>query len=411
MRHGARNRALVGDDVRRFLTRRKVGTYETTESDLTIEDVDPAALDELARAFGWPHDVAVEARLRERNLIGPDRYVTIAGALVLTDPVTSMSAAKFGIDIRGYDDATSTRYVRRDEIRGTLPEQVRTAARLVSRDVGTDFFVLNVQRREVPRLPTDVVREAIANAVAHRSYEEHGMAVVIEVRPDKVIVRSPGPFMDGVRPSNLRSAQKARNPVVIDVLRRFELAEDTGRGIDLIEDEMSAAFLLPPMFEERDDTVIVTLPLRGLITAQERAWIDELEHQGTLGPLERVLLVEAARGRTLTNAQARTLTGMDSTDARRSLAKLRDEGLLVQHGARGGSAYTLGEITPAAPTRRRMEQVVLAEARQKPVTNRSVRDVTGLTRAEARKLLQAMVQQGLLVQQGERRGTIYRIPD
>lgn len=43
-------------------------------------------------------------------------------------------------------------------------------------------------RHELPRLPEVVVRETIANAVAHRSYESHGTAVVVEMRPDEVIV-------------------------------------------------------------------------------------------------------------------------------------------------------------------------------------------------------------------------------
>lgn len=405
-RKGARNRALVGAELSRFLDDRRLRAFESTESEVTLEQCDPSALEDLRLAYGWQPDSDLEARLRERQLLGPGRQLTIAGALVLADPLSAMPSAKFVIDVRGYDDDTTTRYVRRDEISGPLPRQVRDAALLVARDVGTDFFVLGLHRRDIPRLPADVVREAIANAVGHRSYEERGAAVVVEVRPGRVVVRSPGGFPSGVRAADLRNAQKARNPVVLDVLRRYALAEDSGRGIDLIEDEMSAAFLLPPTFAEEGGNVVVTLPSRGFITAVERAWVDELQDQGKLGPPERLLLVQAARGARLTNWLARSLTGQDSAEARRSLALLRDGGLLLQHGTRGGSSYTLGDL---ASTRgeHRVDQIVLARALSAPVTNTVVRELTGLDREAARRLLKDLVDRGDLRQHGSRRGTFY----
>lgn len=51
--------------------------------------------------------------------------------------------------------------------------------------------LLGVKRHELHRLPRVVVREAIANAVAHRSYDPVATAepVRIEPRPDRVMVR------------------------------------------------------------------------------------------------------------------------------------------------------------------------------------------------------------------------------
>jgi ATP-dependent DNA helicase RecG len=61
----------------------------------------------------------------------------------------------------------------------------------------------------------------------------------------------------------MRQAQAARNPDIIDLLRRFSLAEDAGRGVDVMEDEMEEALLDPPRFIDDGVSVTVELPLRG----------------------------------------------------------------------------------------------------------------------------------------------------
>lgn len=45
----------------------------------------------------------------------------------------------------------------------------------------------------------------------------------------------------------IREAQAARNPDTIDALRKFRLAEDAGRGVDVMEGEMEQALLDPPL--------------------------------------------------------------------------------------------------------------------------------------------------------------------
>lgn len=58
-----------------------------------------------------------------------------------------------------------------------------------------------------------------------------------------------------------------------------------------------------------------------------------------------------------------------------------------------------------------LDQIVLDLAEDQPVTNSLVRERTGLDRHEALSLLQRLVDEGELVQVGERRGTRYLLPD
>lgn len=120
----------------------------------------------------------------------------------------------------------------------------------MTEELGSDLVITGVHRRDLPRLPVVVVREAIANAVAHRSYERDQAAIVIEIRPQQVVVTSPGPLPASVTVATMRQAQAARNPSVIEVLRQFGLTEDAGRGVDVMQDVMRDEMLDPPVFEE-----------------------------------------------------------------------------------------------------------------------------------------------------------------
>ncbi len=46
--------------------------------------------------------------------------------------------------------------------------------------------------KQVPAFPPEVVREAIINAIIHRDYALDGAKVQIEIKPDRIIIKSPG---------------------------------------------------------------------------------------------------------------------------------------------------------------------------------------------------------------------------
>ena len=186
-------------------------------------------------------------------------------------------------------------------------------------------------------------------------------------------------------------------------------------GIDLIEDTMAEEMLDPPQFAELDHEVRVTLPLHSAIAPVERAWIRELERRGTLRLADRLLLVHAARGEALTNSKAREILHVDRDGAWDALRNLRDSGFIRQRGERGGATYHLEEsLSPPAGLRLDKDELaaaVEAMAAERPLTNASVRNATGLGRGEVKYLLRQLVDQGRLVKVGERRGTRYVLPD
>lgn len=411
VRRGTMKVALFGAELARFINERSLQRFEETEAGVGLDDADPELLSELAATFEWSRDVP--ERLAEHGLLlrdGDDR-LTVAGALYLIpDPAERLGKAFIEILRFPADEAS---YDRRLEIRGPLHSQLQRAVAEVVSELGSELVVLGVRRYDLPRLPQVVLREAVANALAHRSYEMQGTAIRIELYPHAVRVVSPGGLPEPVTVENIRETQAARNYRVISVLRRFGLAEDAGRGVDVMVDSMLEEMLEPPRFEDSGHAVSVTLPIRSAVTPTERAWVREVETRGLIEPGDRILLVHAARGERLTNSRVRELVDIDTNEARRALQRLRDADFLVQHGHRGGAAYTLNEsLAPPAGlrlTRQALKELILQLATEDgpPLTNARVRERTGLDRAEALRLLDELVSESMLERVGTRRGTRY----
>jgi ATP-dependent DNA helicase RecG len=411
-RRGTHKVALFGDELRHLLVDRSLERFEDHDSGVALSEASTDRLRRLAEIYGWEQEFD-DGRLRERGLLRRDsRRLTIAGAAYLI-PDPSPVLGKAYIEVLRFPSADAE-YDRRDEIRGSLDYQVSAATKFVAAELGHELVVLGLQRHEIPKLPLVVLREAIANAVAHRSYEMNGTAIRIEMRPDEVRIISPGGLPEPVTEENIRDAQAARNHNIIRVLRHAGLAEDAGRGIDVMVDSMRSELLDAPQFRDLGHAVEVSLPVRSAVTPAERAWVREIEARGLIQPTDRLILVHAARGERLTNGRVRELLGLDSADARLALRRLKEAQLLVQHGTRGGATYVLADSI-AAPAGLRLTPVQLGEvlegmAREEPLTNAKVRLRTGLERAEALRVLDDLVSAGKLIRIGERRGTRYELP-
>jgi ATP-dependent DNA helicase RecG len=412
MRKGTLDEPLFGSELQRLVGRGKTQRFELSREQVSIAAVDQELAKRFCNIYRWNFGDLAE-RLQEHEY-AVDGHLNVAGVLYLTeDPARTLGKA-FTEILRFPDDKTFD-YDLRLEIRGPLPIQLERTADRVLEDIGTELVVLGLRRHDLPRLPRVVVREALANALAHRDYELNLTPIKVEIRPSSVVIRSPGGLPEPVTVDNIRATHASRNIAVIKALRRFGLAEDEGRGVDLMQDTMLNEMLDPPEFADSGHEVAVRLPIRSAVAPSERAWIKELEQRGSLVGRDRLLLVHAARGEQLTNAKVREVLQVEEPEARGILHRLRDAGFLEQRGRHRGATYHLARnLEPPAGlllTPDELADLVEGMATERPITNASVRETTGLDRWKVRDLLGALVNEERLVKVGERRGTHYRLPD
>ena len=105
------------------------------------------------------------------------------------------------------------------------------------------------QRREIPEIPYDALREALINAVAHRDYFEKGANVMVEIFDDRIDISNPGGLVKGMSPKDLGKKSVLRNPNIASLLHRAGYIEKMGTGVTKMRKLMRGAGLLPPLFE------------------------------------------------------------------------------------------------------------------------------------------------------------------
>lgn len=120
-------------------------------------------------------------------------------------------------------------------------------------------FQSGLLRHQIPTFAERSVREAMLNAICHRSYFDQG-SVIVRQFPRRLDVMSPGGFPPGVTPQTILNVSRPRNRLLHEAMERCGLVERSGQGADLMFKEAINAGKPVPSFEgSTEHTVSLTL--------------------------------------------------------------------------------------------------------------------------------------------------------
>ena len=164
----------------------------------------------------------------------------------------------------------------------------------------------------------------------------------------------------------------------------------------------------PPAFEATASSVTVTLRNRFLVDVEDQVWLMQLGRED-LTNNERRALVAARRNGAVTPRELRDI--MPEADAGAVLAGAAAKGLLVRIGHRGGSRYVLsGAVTLRAGmgAQNGRRQTVIDEIRRRgSISTTEAALLVNTTPAAARRVLDELVQAGLIQARGKTRARRY----
>jgi tetratricopeptide (TPR) repeat protein len=261
----------------------------------SIADFDEAALNRFRTQLRieiremYPEDMSSIEFLAKANLL-ENGYLTRTGVLLFGEnPVVACKSAV--TQCYKYHGPSKSAMRNAKQLSKTIPDQIIE---------GRDFVALNIRKIEGPvadsaesqviyEYPMICVREIIANAFAHRDYEDGHRFVHITLFSDRIEIKSPGnwfdvPMIDGeVRPLDaLESPSIKRNTTLAYVLSWAFFVEGEGSGIPkAIEDCKIMDAPIPNVIQKNGFVTVTIWPCNRFLKLLSKAnyCVDRVPHQ------------------------------------------------------------------------------------------------------------------------------------
>lgn len=119
-------------------------------------------------------------------------------------------------------------------------------------------IIENALRKKVKIYPEVAIREFVANALIHQDFTISGSGIMIEIFEDRLEITNPGvPLVDVNR--FIDTAPKSRNEKLASLMRRLNICEERGSGVDRPINAIEVYQLPAPKFMKGDDYTRIIL--------------------------------------------------------------------------------------------------------------------------------------------------------
>ncbi len=165
-----------------------------------------------------------------------------------------------GIDIARFGDSISVILKRVTFENESILSELENAV-----EVYRDFYqyeeIDGMSRKKVERIPEEAFREAIANALIHRTWDVNAQIRVLMFE-DRIEISSPGGLPSGLSGAEYLKGNVSilRNPILGNVFYRLHIVEILGTGILRIRESYQNS-AKKPAFEIYDNSLTVILPV------------------------------------------------------------------------------------------------------------------------------------------------------
>ncbi len=199
-----------------------------------------------------------------------------------------------------------------------------------------------IQSMDSPILPARVIREAVVNAVMHRSYRIQGAPTQIIRYANRLEIRNPGHSLKAEEQLG-QPGSETRNPRIAAVLHEVNIAETKGSGIRVMRELMQRSNLLPPTMESTrsPDQFVARFLFHHFLGPEDVAWLGGLMTESLSDEESRALVFVREMG-AIDNAAYREINQTDTLNASTHLRRLRDLKLLEKRGAGSRTYYEPG---------------------------------------------------------------------
>jgi ATP-dependent DNA helicase RecG len=230
------------------------------------------------------------------------------------------------------------------ELRGPLISLVYRAIDAIRGDLPSGFLLLedDIQAKSTG-LPLRALREAIVNALMHRSYRANRPTQIIRY-DNRIEIVNAGYSLKPEEELG-EPGSEIRNPLIADIFHEINLAEEKGSGIRRMRIMMADAHLTAPTFESNRsaNTFTIRLLLHHFLGEDDLKWLSGFERYGLDDNQQKALIFLREAG-AVNNSVFRQLSGADTLRASSALREMRDMGIIEQKGRGNATYYVFCEV-------------------------------------------------------------------
>ena len=360
-RIGSTDQRCTDDDLVLFFGNRQGDSYDLSVlANATIEDLDPEAIahyrklrakvNPLAEELEWSDHDLLQSLNAIRNDNGTWRP-TLTGMLLFGTRMAyrrelpAVRVDYIRVPGREWVEDPDKRFATTVDMRGPLLQIVDRAQAAVMDDLPKGFDLKEGQiQAETPTLPARVLREAIVNALMHRSYREHRPTQIIRYS-NRIEIHNAGFSLKNEDQLGEPGSQ-LRNPNLAAVFHETNTAETKGSGIRVMREQMRAnGFSLPTFESDRANNSFTSrFLLHHFLREEDLEWLKRVPVE--LTDSQRYALIFLREQGAINNQTLRQLTGADVLTASQDLRKLRELKLLSQKGKGSATYYLPGALFP-----------------------------------------------------------------
>src|ERR1035437_876457 len=128
--------------------------------------------------------------------------------------------------------------------------------------IGSFYVVEKFEGKTKRDFQTDPFREGIINAIVHRDFDIESAPIYFSIDSKKAVIKSPGLPVNPItidQLNNFTASSLSRNPVIMYVFNKLNLAEQRGKGMSILKNLPKEYNLPSPLYSFHDPYLIFTL--------------------------------------------------------------------------------------------------------------------------------------------------------
>lgn len=237
---------VIGASMKGDLNRRRF------ENEYLPAAVSPEVLEENNRS--------IEDQFQALRLTTQDGTPTVTAILIVgKDPCYWFPGAYIQF-VRHAGNAITDPIADHQEIRGTLPQQLRELDQVLKANIRTALDVSGETHIEKPDYPREALREIMRNAVIHRNYQGSNSPVRITWFDDGIEIISPGSTFGEVTRDNFGAGiTDYRNPTIAEAMKNLGFMQRFGIGIATARKALKKNGNPPLEFDVQDTFIVTTI--------------------------------------------------------------------------------------------------------------------------------------------------------